>query len=110
MTQSNILPNVLDGAKKLFIQELEGQILQVKSWFDQNEFTLEDAKKMKSLFHKIKGGASFFSMDELKSTSDLLQKHCELDPKTDNWCESFKQLAQQWLEIGNKVALTQIPT
>lgn len=103
-TQSNIL----DGAKKLFIQELEGQILQVKSWLDQKEFSPEEVKLIKSLFHKIKGGASFFSFADLQDISDQLQKHCESERKSSKWIPVFKNLLVKWLENTDNIVKMEI--
>ena len=103
MTAKDAAPEnpMLDGAKKLFIQEVIAQSAVLASYANRPSLTDDEVESVRKLLHKVKGGVGFFALANLASITDEFLEHCKLYPslketKRPSWIKKFDSYVQQF--------------
>lgn len=76
MSRKALPQEILDGAYRIFIQEIEQQMTQTQFIFlEENIENHPLVRDATNIFHKIKGGAGFFGLKDIERTSGQLEKY-----------------------------------
>ena len=73
MKTSDLPPEILNGAYKIFVDEVHRHLTETRIAFSEVELPRPDLKATTVRFHQIRGGAGFFGLDDIEKTA------CEIE-------------------------------
>ncbi len=102
MKTSDLPPEILNGAYKIFVEEVRRHLSETRIAFYDGELPSPDLKATTGRFHQIRGGAGFFGLDEIENTAREIEKI--LKSLSDSEGEEVTTLRALYLKLEEHVS------